>query len=48
MAALRAARLAWDIAWVFFFKALLIRTPTRFIYCEYGGFTAGSQLSPSV
>jgi hypothetical protein len=38
--------LAWDFAWAFSFKALLIRTPTGFKYCEYGGLTAGGQLSP--
>jgi hypothetical protein len=46
MAALMAARLVWDIAWAFSFKTLPIRTPTGFKYGEYGGLTAGGQLSP--
>jgi hypothetical protein len=44
MAALRAARLAKDIAWAFSFKTLPIRRPTGFKYGDYGGLTAGSQL----
>jgi hypothetical protein len=46
MAALRAARFAWDIAWAFFFITLPIMTPTGFKYGDYGGLTAGSQLFP--
>jgi hypothetical protein len=42
MAALRAARLAWDIAWAFSFKTLPIRRPTGF----KNGVTAGGQLFP--
>jgi hypothetical protein len=42
--ALRAARLAWEIAWAFSFKTQQIGTPTGFKYSEYGGLTAGGQL----
>jgi hypothetical protein len=46
MAALRAAKLAWDITWAFSFKLLPIRRPTGFKYGDYGGLTAGGQLFP--
>jgi hypothetical protein len=46
MAALRAARLAWDIAWAFSFKTLPIKRPTGFKNGDYGGVTAGGQLFP--
>jgi hypothetical protein len=46
MAALRAAKLAWDIAWAFSFKTLPIRRPTGFKTGDYGGMTAGGQLFP--
>jgi hypothetical protein len=48
MAALRAARLAWDIAWAFSFKLLPIRRPTGFKNGDYGGVTAGGQLFPQI
>jgi hypothetical protein len=46
MAALRAARLAWDIALAFSFKTLPIKRPTGFKNGDYGGGTAGGQLFP--
>jgi hypothetical protein len=46
MAALRAAKLAWDIAWAFSFKLLQIRRPTGFKNGDYGGLTVGGQLFP--
>jgi hypothetical protein len=46
MAALSAARLAWDIAWAFSFKTLPIRRPIGFKNGDYGGATAGAQLFP--
>jgi hypothetical protein len=45
VAALRVARLVWDIAWAFSFKMQPIRMPTGFKYSEYVGLTAGGQLS---
>jgi hypothetical protein len=46
MAALKVARLVWDIAWAFSFKTLPIRRPTGFKYGDYGSLTAGGQLFP--
>jgi hypothetical protein len=46
MAALMAAKLAWDIALAFSFKLLPIRRPNGFKNGEYGGVTAGGQLFP--